>query len=121
MNTRNDTMEKHQGKAAEKLEDRRTFLPAVDVFENKDEVLILADLPGVKTENIAIKFEKDHLTLEGKYGVEGGDGFDYRRTFVVPNGIDSEKIAASLANGVLKVTLPKSAALKPRQIEIKTG
>ena len=121
MNTRNDVMEKKQNKSPEALHDRRSFLPAVDVFENKDEVLILADLPGVKTDAVSIHFEKDHLTLQGKYEREGGEGFDYRRSFVVPNGIDGEKIAATLANGVLKVTLPKSAALKPRQIEIKAG
>ncbi len=51
----------------------------------------------------------------------GEDAFDYRRVFVVAHGVEPDKIAASLQNGVLRVTLPKPAALKPRQIEVKAG
>src|SRR5262249_47077181 len=82
-------------KRTEKMGTRAAIAPAVDIYENKDEVLIFADLPGVTKENVAIRFEKSELTLEGKVNEQ----LDYRRTFVVPNGIDAEKIAASLTNG----------------------
>lgn len=107
----------------EKLAQRATVLPAVDIFENKDALLILADLPGVLKDDLAIHFDKGHLTLEGRlreFAAEE-EPFDYRRTFVVPQGIDAEKISANLQNGVLRLTLPKPVALKPRQIEVKAG
>ena len=104
---------------------RRTVAPPVDVFENKDELVILADLPGVTKEALAIHFDKDQLVIEGKRAFKNekneAEGYDYRRTFSVPRGIDAERISANLQGGVLKVTLPKPAALKPRQIEVKVG
>jgi HSP20 family protein len=114
---------KRENEMPEKLAQRATVLPAVDIFENKDALLILADLPGVAKDDLSINFDKGQLTLEGRLREFGADEepFDYRRTFVVPQGIDVDKIAANLQNGVLRLTLPKPAALKPRQIEVKAG
>jgi HSP20 family molecular chaperone IbpA len=103
----------------EKMAERPTYAPPVDIFENKDEILILADVPGVATEGLALNLDRDHLTIEARR--TGDEAVDYRRTFVVPRGIDSDKIAASLQNGVLRLVLPKPAALKPRQIEVKAS
>jgi len=116
-------MNKRENDLPEKMAQRATVAPAVDIFENKDELLILADLPGVQKEDLAIQFDKGHLTLEGRLREFGPDEepFDYRRTFVVPQGIDAEKISANLQNGVLRVTLPKPAAMKPRQITVNAG
>src|SRR5689334_13038718 len=114
-------MNKRETNVPEKMAQRATVAPAVDIFENKEELLILADLPGVAKDDLSIQFDKGHLTLEGRLKEFGPDEepFDYRRTFVVPQGIDAEKIAANLQNGVLRVTLPKPAAMKPRQIAVK--
>lgn len=108
---------------AEKLDQRPTVAPAVDIFENKEELLILADLPGVEKDDVRLNFDKGHLTIEARPRDFGADEepFDYKRTFVVPQGIDAEKIAANLTAGVLRVTLPKPAALKPRQIQVRAG
>jgi HSP20 family protein len=114
------TMSKQDPRSPEKIQQRQAFAPPVDVFENKDELVILADLPGVAREELQIHVDKDQLTIEGRRGA-GDDAFDYRRTFVVPRGIDAEKIAANLTSGVLRLVLPKPAALKPRQIEVKAG
>jgi HSP20 family molecular chaperone IbpA len=116
-------LRKHDGDAPEKMAQRATVIPAVDIFENKDELLIFADLPGVSKDSLAISFDKRQLTLEGRLREFGPDEepFDYRRTFVVPQGIDAEKISASLQNGVLRLSLPKPAALKPRQIAVSAG
>jgi HSP20 family protein len=105
----------------EKMAQRASLAPAVDIFENKDELVILADLPGVTKEDLSINFDKGHLTLEGRLRDFAPDEepFDYRRAFAVPQGIDAEKISANLQNGVLRVVLPKPAALKPRQIPVK--
>ena len=114
---------KRDNDVPEKFAQRATVLPAVDIFENKDGLLILADLPGVAKEDLSIHFDKGHLTLEGRLHEFAADEepFDYRRTFVVPQGIDTDKITANLQNGVLRLPLPKPAALKPRQIEVKAS
>ncbi len=114
------TMNKRE---TEKTAERATYAPPVDIFENKDEILILADMPGVASEGLAVNLDKDHLTIEAhRAGASASDeAIDYRRTFVVPPGIDSDKIAASLQGGVLRLVLPKPAARKPRQIEVKAS
>lgn len=121
--TTETNIRKRENDVPEKLAQRATALPAVDIFENKDALLILADLPGVAKDDLTIHFDKGQLTLEGRLREFGPDEepFDYRRTFVVPQGIDVDKITANLQNGVLRLTLPKPVALKPRQIEVKAG
>ena len=107
---------------SEKLSERPVYAPPVDIFENKDEILVLADLPGVSTEDLSVNLDRDQLTIEARRAAIGSEpAFDYKRTFVVPRGIDVEKIAASIQNGVLKLTLPKSAGMKPRQITVTAG
>jgi len=118
-----ETMQKRQDRGAEKLAERPFYAPPVDIFENKDEILILADVPGVAAEGVTLNLDKDQLTIDAHRTELGGDepSFDYRRTFVVPRGIDPDKISAHLAGGVLRLVLPKPGALKPRQIEVKAG
>lgn len=109
---------------------RNYAAPPVDIYENKDELLLVADVPGVSRQNVSLSFEKDQLTIEAHRSDESEQSVlsreysaavDYRRTFVVPRGIDTDKISAEIDAGVLKVHLPKHASLKPRQIEIKSG
>jgi HSP20 family molecular chaperone IbpA len=116
-------MTKREENLPEKLAQRTTVVPAVDVFESKDELLILADLPGVTRDKLEVNFAKGQLTVSGRPGELAPEegAFDYRRTFVVPQGIDAERISAQLQNGVLRLSLPKPAALKPRTIEVKAG
>lgn len=109
-------MEQAGKRDAEALDKREQVAPPVDVFENKDEILVLADLPGVAPTDVSIHFEKGQIAIGGR-----ADGFDYKRTFVVPSGIDADQINAKMENGVLRVALPKSQAAKPRMIEVKAG
>jgi HSP20 family molecular chaperone IbpA len=116
-------------KHPERTQARPTFSPAVDIYENQDELLLVADVPGVKLEDVAIEFERNQLTLTARRqlpelkGLREGDFpvFDYVRSFTVPRGIDAEKIHAELSNGVLSVHLPRSAAAKPRKIDVRNG
>jgi HSP20 family protein len=118
---------KRENEMAEAVQQRPAIAPAVDVYENKDELLIVADVPGVAREQMAVHLDKGKLTIEARREDrnEGGllaaeyRAFDYRRTFVIPQGIEADKIVADLEHGVLKVHLPKVAALKPRQIQIR--
>lgn len=106
-----------------------TIVPLVDIFENDDEILLYADMPGVKKEEITINVDNGRLELTGvrKMDTSGATGWEefgeveYKRVFSVPQSIDVSKVNAELSYGVLKLHLPKSEAAKPRTIEIKAG
>ena len=109
---------------------RPAMTPACDIYENKDEVLLLADLPGVTSDGLKINIENGELALEARRELPVGKGTaiglefrscDFRRRFAVPTGIDNAKVAAELKDGVLRLHLPKSESLKPRQISVKAG
>lgn len=123
------SIQTHRSDAPEKLEQKPTTAPFVDIYENADELLVVADMPGVAKDQVAINFNKGQLTIEGRRAPTTSTGLlaaeyrpvDFHRTFLVPQGIDTEKISAELQHGVLRVHLPKSASLKPRQIAVKAG
>jgi HSP20 family protein len=106
------------------------FIPAVDIYESADGMVLLADMPGVSSEGVEIDLKEGQLTIRGTAREEGGGGRsllreyavgDYYRQFTVSNLIDHSKIEASMKDGVLKVVLPKAEAAKPRKIAIKAG
>jgi len=99
------------GKAAE-----TAVAPAVDVYENGDEFLVLADLPGIKQDQATVTLEHERLLLDAKNGSR-----HYQREFAVPTSIDSERVSASMKAGVLTVHLPKRAPYKPRQIAVQSA
>jgi len=105
-----------QDALAEPTEQMRAFTPPVDIFENAQELLLLADLPGVGKEDVSLHFEKDRLTLEAKTPT-----VRYHREFVVSSGVDVDKTEASVQLGVLTVKLPKAKALQTRQIKVLGG
>jgi len=105
------------------------YRPNVDILESKNELTVLADLPGVHAEDVDIHFEQGTLTLHGKVRPrqpentsfllrEYGIG-DFYRTFQVSESIDDSRIHAELSDGVLALHLPKVEAAKPRKIEVK--
>lgn len=124
-----DKLERYQDKTPEQVQERPWVAPRVDIYENEHELLLLADVPGVDKGNLRINLDKEQLTLEGRVeerqaGEPLGWEFqavDYRRSFIVPAGIDGGKISADLRDGVLSLHLPKSEGLKPRQITVKAG
>ena len=91
--------------------------PAVDVVEQDDKFEVYADLPGVKQEDVDVQVEKDVLTIRGERKGERLAGA-FSRVFTLPKHIDVEKIAASLKDGVLTLTLPKRPEAQPRQIKV---
>jgi len=106
-----------------------TVAPLVDIYENEDEILLHADMPGVVKDNIKVNLDNGTLTIsalrefetKGSAAWEEFGGLEYKRNFSVPQTIDVSKVDAELKDGVLRLHLPKSEAAKPRQIEIKTG
>lgn len=98
---------------------RQVALP-VDIYEGQDELLLLADLPGVDAQGLTVNFEASELRIEGRRG-SGDDERIYSRTFRVSEQIDPNGISAELAAGVLKLRLAKAAHSKPRKIEVRAG
>jgi len=96
----------------QRLDARRSIRPRVDVLENEAEYLIIADVPGVTKDAIDVHFAHGELRLEAA---------EYVRAFAMPDGVDADKIDAELAHGVLRVHVPKSAAKRPRRIDIRAS
>ena len=115
--------------SVEQFERRPVVAPPVDIYENRDEILVLADVPGARTDGVTVRLEKNELYLharredvqDGEPVLRGTRTADYSRTFIVPRGVDAEKITAQLTGGVLRIHLPKSDALKPRKIEVRAS
>lgn len=120
------TREEHM---MEKHQDLVTIAPVVDIFENEDEILLHADMPGVTKENVTVNVDNGKLEITGTRhlqtaGTQSWQEFsdvEYKRVFSVPPSIDVSQVNAELKEGVLKLHLPKSEAAKPRRIEISTG
>ena len=96
--------------------------PNVDIFENEQEILIDADLPGVSQDALTVDLHGSQLTLEGRsLGVDGWtQAGRFRRTFTVPEIVDPERVEAELRAGVLRVRMPKREEAKPRRIPVES-
>lgn len=96
-----------------------TTAPRVDVLETENEFLLFADLPGVKPEDVDIRYEKGELTLHGRRAtVRETEAAGYHRTFAVADTVAADQITAELKNGVLAVKLPKVEAVRPKRITV---
>ncbi len=109
-----------------------SWLPAVDIFEEKEAVRIAAELPGVKPEDVRISMENGVLTIRGEKKQTAEEQTErvhryercygaFERSFTVPTSIDAEHIKAAYEDGVLTVTLPKVERAKPRQITVEVA
>ena len=118
----------HRG---ETTKPEKYFIPAVDIFETKHDVTVIAEMPGVTVDGIDVMLEDDVLTITGRKEAEEFadakillqeyESGNYQRRFTVAETIDQEKIKASMNDGLLKVVLPKSEPAKPRKIEVQIG
>jgi HSP20 family molecular chaperone IbpA len=115
----------------ERTHNRRVYIPRVDIYESGDNVILLADMPGVTGDGVDITLEKNELTIKGypQYDLpadhdlayaEYGIG-DYERSFVLSQEVDRERIEATMKHGVLRLLLPKAEAAKLRKIAVKAG
>lgn len=106
------------------------FSPAVDIYSTETELILMADMPGVHSDQVEVDLRDDILSILGKVPTESGPGENllteyrtgnYFRTFRLTDDIDRGKITASLSDGVLKLSLPKAAKAVPRKIPIAVG
>ncbi|KTD31969.1 MULTISPECIES: Hsp20/alpha crystallin family protein [Legionella] len=110
--------------------DTGTWAPAVDIKEEKDRFLVVADIPGVKKEDMNISLENNILTLHGSRSfektekkedytrIERSQGQFYRR-FSLPETADDTKISAKYKHGVLEISIPKKKAATQKKIDVK--
>ena len=107
------------------------FTPDVDIFETEKGLTLLADMPGVRAEDLNIDLKENVLTLDGDVQKpegqnEAGISVEYRtgkyyRQFNLSEIIDQSKIEAAMTDGVLRLTLPKVEAAKPRRITVRSS
>ena len=109
---------------------QESWLPAVDVFDNKDSVVVKAELAGMDPDDIQIEVEDNVLTVKGErkfeetvdeeryYRVERRYG-SFQRSLALPQGVRPDDISASYEDGILIVTVPKVEEEKPKRIEVK--
>lgn len=129
MSDRLNRMLSDSGSLARSGESYSGWIPPVDIFEKDENLMLRAELPGIKKEDIELRVENGVLTLQGERRREDevAEGNVHRseriygaftRSFTLPTTVDASRIVANYRDGVLEVTLPKSEASKPKRVEI---
>lgn len=108
-----------------------TLTPPVDVVEDANGITLYADLPGVGRDKLNLNVEADTLTIEAEADLSLPEGLTsqhtevglakFRRVFILSKELDTEKVAAELAQGVLKLRIPKAEHAQPRRIDVKVA
>ncbi|MBP8979707.1 MAG: Hsp20/alpha crystallin family protein [Syntrophobacterales bacterium] len=116
---------------SERTRNRKVYVPKVDIYETKDAMVLIADMPGVDEQSVDITLEKNILTITGNVESETYadktlayaeyDTGDYQRAFTISDEVDQDRIAATVKNGVLRLKLPKAEKAKAKKIAIKAG
>lgn len=107
----------------------RFFIPQTDIIENKESLIVIMDLPGVRKEDLRVKLENNVLEIEGRTDYSPYEKLNpvyaeysignYTRNFTVSHAVDTRNIEAVLKDGVLTLTMFKAPEAKPREIVIK--
>ena len=129
LTTQETKQEQNELATVERTRGGNTYTPRIDIWETDEQLVLCADMPGVTPDNLDIQFENRELRILGKVSPrhekrnfvysEYGIG-DFYRTFAIGEAIDAEKISAELKDGVLTLHLPKTEAVKPRRISVKS-
>jgi len=109
-----------------------TFAPPVDVYEDEHSITLKIEVPGIEEKDIDVRLENNTLTVHGERKFEKEEKEEnyrrverqygsFTRTFTLPQTVDSENVSATYDKGVLKITLPKKAEAKPKQIKVNVG
>jgi HSP20 family molecular chaperone IbpA len=109
----------------------RVLRPPVDICENAEGITLEADVPGMSKDRLNIQVDRDMLLIEGDISVEVPEGMKalyadvhatrYRRSFTLSRELETDKLAANLKDGVLRIQIPKRAEVRPRRIEVQAG
>ena len=115
----------------DRIPNRPVFVPPSDIYETKDSIVVLAEMPGVAPDGVDITLERPVLTIRGRGAASEHGGYqcvynefangDYERVFTLSENIDRDRIEARLKDGVLHLVLPKAETAKARKIELKAS
>lgn len=96
------------------------LVPNVDVYERKDEVVLIADLPGVNDKGLDVTIDRDNLGISGKTAARGDSGstYEYTRSFTLSDRVDKSGIKAGIKDGVLTLNIPFAEEAKARKVPI---
>ena len=106
------------------------WAPALDVFQDKDQFTVVAELPGLKKEDIELSLHNGVLTISGERKQEKKSEEGYRserffgrfqRSVTLPTSVDGNNVKATYQDGILKVVVPKAEEAKPKQIQVSVG
>ena len=113
----------------ERMTSGPVFSPQVDIVEKADSIVVLADMPGVSKDNVEVVLEKGVLSIDGHVEGTAESGLSlqrqeyevgsFHRCFSVGEGLDAEKVEATMKDGVLRLVIPKSKRYKPQRIQIR--
>lgn len=110
-------------------EEEKAWMPSIDVFEKDNKIILKAELPGMKEEDIDVSVDGDMLNIRGEkkteLEVKEEDYFQCERSYgsffrsiPLPSSVDAGKIAAEYEDGVLQITMPKIAGVKPKKVPV---
>src|ERR1700758_5294923 len=115
----------------DRIPSRPIFVPPSDIYETRDSIVVLAEMPGVGPDGVDITLERRMLTIRGRSAASEHTGYqriyneyadgDYERVFTLSENIDRDRIEATLKDGVLHLVLPKAETAKPRRIELRAS
>ena len=124
-------MSPNETAVARRGDEAAALLPPVDVIEDSTGISLYADMPGVAKDKLHLQVDGDTLAIEGELGLALPEGMEashaevglsrYRRTFTLSKELDTGMVSAELANGVLKLRIPKAEHAQPRRIDVKVS
>ncbi len=132
MSTKDRTLQRYAETGLDRPRRRheRTAVPATDIEENSDQVVLRVDLPGVSEQSARVTVENRVLTIHGEPQVQAPDGYSlvradqrfaaYWRSFELSEDLDTSGMKASMKNGVLTITIPRRAEARARKIDVTT-
>jgi len=94
------------------------LVPNVDVFERKEEFVVMADLPGVNDKGLDVTLDSDTLTINGKTGEKALAAYEYERSFTLSDRVDRSGIKAAIKDGVLTLSFPYAEEAKAKKIPV---
>ena len=122
----------YRGEGRDEALTTSSFAPAVDVYEDEHKVTLKIEVPGIDEKDIDVRVENNTLTVHGERKIEKEEKEEnyrrverqygsFTRNFTLPQTVDTENVSATYDKGVLKITLPKKAEAKPKQIKVNVG
>ena len=129
MNEKTDVTTSERAQMQESRDDAQTMRPPVNVFEGAEGITLEADMPGVSKDRLQLRVDKESLLIVGDVHVAMPEGMEalyadvgatrFSRSFALSRELDTEKIDASIKDGVLSLRIPKRSEVKPRKIEVR--